>query len=159
MTLFAITNYYWAIFWKICFIQFIRLSFPYWLWWRVIPYAWFRLRAHGECDWSAEDAYSSTAPDPTFALVGSLCCPALNFVFAFRIMITFYTVLTSLFCISRIMNVCGYYTDVLHFNYNHATILIIKIVVFLLNCSDIAIMYYLKKSIFMEYRGNLGFSI
>ena len=28
----------------------------------------FRLRAHGGCDRSAEDAYSSMAPDPTFAL-------------------------------------------------------------------------------------------
>ena len=28
----------------------------------------FRLRAHGGCDRSAEDAYSSMAPDPTLAL-------------------------------------------------------------------------------------------
>ena len=28
----------------------------------------YRLWAHGGCDRSAEDAYSSMAPDPTFAL-------------------------------------------------------------------------------------------
>jgi hypothetical protein len=55
--------------------------------------------AHGGCDRSAEDAYSSTAPDPTFAFVGDPCCPTLDFVIAFWIMITFYTLLTSLFCI------------------------------------------------------------
>jgi hypothetical protein len=69
MTLFAITNYHWAIFWMVCFVPFVGLSFPYWLWRRVIPYTWFRLRAHGGCDRSAEDAYSSMAPDPTFALL------------------------------------------------------------------------------------------
>jgi hypothetical protein len=56
--------------------------------------------AHSGCDRSEEDAYSSAAPDPTFAFVGGLCCPTLDFVFAFWIMITFYTLLTSLFCIS-----------------------------------------------------------
>jgi hypothetical protein len=29
--LFTITNYHWPICWMICFIQFVRLSFPYWL--------------------------------------------------------------------------------------------------------------------------------
>jgi hypothetical protein len=48
---------------------------------------------------SAEDAYSSVAPDPTFAFVGNPCWPILGFVIAFWIMITFYTLLTSLFCI------------------------------------------------------------
>jgi hypothetical protein len=54
---------------------------------------------HGGCDWSAGDAHSA-APDPTFAFVGGPCCPTLDFVIAFRIMIAFYTLLTSLFCIS-----------------------------------------------------------
>jgi hypothetical protein len=79
MTLFAITNYPWPICWMICSIQFVRLSFPYWLWRRVIL-SYFRLRAHGRCDRSAEDAYSSAAPDPTFAFVGGPCCPTLDFV-------------------------------------------------------------------------------
>ena len=37
------------------------------------------------------------APDPTFAFVGGSCCPTLDLVIAFRIMIIIYT-LTSLFC-------------------------------------------------------------
>jgi hypothetical protein len=49
------------------FNTFFRLSFPYWLWRRVIPYTKFLLRAHGRCDRSAEDAYFSAAPYPTFA--------------------------------------------------------------------------------------------
>jgi hypothetical protein len=74
MTLFAITNYHWSICWMICFIQFFRQSFPYWLWRRVIPYTWFRQSAHGGCDRSAEDAYPSVAHDPTFAYVAGPCC-------------------------------------------------------------------------------------
>jgi hypothetical protein len=38
MTLFANTNFHWPIYWVICVIQFVRLSFPYLLWRRVIPY-------------------------------------------------------------------------------------------------------------------------
>jgi hypothetical protein len=72
------------------------------LWRRVIPYTWYRLRAHGRCDRSAEDAYSSAAPDHTLAFVWGLCCPTLDFVIAFWIMITFYTLLTSLFCIYKL---------------------------------------------------------
>jgi hypothetical protein len=34
----------------------------------------FRQRAIGGYDWSAEDAYSSAAHDPTFAFVRGLCC-------------------------------------------------------------------------------------
>jgi hypothetical protein len=60
---------------------------------------WIWNAAQGGCDWSAGDAHSSAAPDPTFAFVGGPCCPTLDFVIAFWIMITFYTLLTSLFCI------------------------------------------------------------
>jgi hypothetical protein len=38
MALFVITNYHLYICWMTCFIEFVRLSFPYWLWRRVIPY-------------------------------------------------------------------------------------------------------------------------
>jgi hypothetical protein len=38
ITLFAITIYHWLICWMICFILFVTLLFPYWLWQRVIPY-------------------------------------------------------------------------------------------------------------------------
>jgi hypothetical protein len=54
---------------------------------------------HGGCDRSADDAYSSMTPDPTFAFFGGPCCLTLDFLFAIWIMITFYTLLTSLFCI------------------------------------------------------------
>jgi hypothetical protein len=55
--------------------------------------------AHGGCDRSVEDAYSSAVPDSTFAFVEGLCCPTLDFVIALWITIAFYTLLTSLFCI------------------------------------------------------------
>jgi hypothetical protein len=72
MTLFEITNHYWPICGLICFILFVRLSFPYRLWQRVIPYTSFRLRAHAGCDRSVGDAYSSMAPDLTFFCRGSV---------------------------------------------------------------------------------------
>ena len=56
----------------------------------------YRLWAHGGCDRSAEDAYSSMAPDPAFAFVGGPCCPTLDFVYMFfGTMITFNTLFTS----------------------------------------------------------------
>jgi hypothetical protein len=53
-------------------------------------------------DGSAEDAYSSMVPDPTFGFVGGPRCSTLDFVIviAFWIMITFYTLLTSLFILN-----------------------------------------------------------
>jgi hypothetical protein len=57
---------------------------------------------HGGSDQSVDDAYSSSAHDPTFLFVGNPCCPLLDFVIDFWIMITFYTFLTSPFCISNI---------------------------------------------------------
>ena len=39
------------------------------------------------CDRSAENAYPSMAPDLTFAFVGGPCCPTLDLVIAFWIMI------------------------------------------------------------------------
>jgi hypothetical protein len=54
---------------------------------------------HGGCDRSAEDAYSSTASDPTIAFVWGQCCPTLDFAFDFWTINTFYTFLTSQLCI------------------------------------------------------------
>ena len=62
-----------------------------------------------KCDRSAEDAYSSMAPDPAFAFVEGSCCPALDFVCGFWTMITFDTLLlrhfiyktSSIHCISK----------------------------------------------------------
>jgi hypothetical protein len=48
-----------------------------------------KLRAQGGRDRSAEDAYSSAAPDPTFTFVEGPCRPTLDFVIAFWIMIAF----------------------------------------------------------------------
>ena len=42
---------------------------------KLYPYAFLRLRTHGGCDQSAEDAYSSMAFDPTLTFVGGPCCP------------------------------------------------------------------------------------
>ena len=50
---------------------------------RVTPFTLFRLRAHGWCDRSAEDAYSSMASDPAFAFVGGPCCPTHELVYMF----------------------------------------------------------------------------
>jgi hypothetical protein len=41
------------------------------------------------------------APDSALAFVGGPCCLTLDFVFALWIMITFYTLLTSLFCMPK----------------------------------------------------------
>jgi hypothetical protein len=49
--------------------------------------------AHGGCNRSAEDTHSSAAPDPTFAFAGRPCCPSLDFVIDFWIMIMIYTLL------------------------------------------------------------------
>jgi hypothetical protein len=94
MTLFAITNYHWPICWIICFILFVRLSFPHWLWRRVIQYTKFWLSVRGVCDRSAEVGWI-----PTFAFVGGSVLPYTRFVIALWIVITFYILLSSLFCI------------------------------------------------------------
>jgi hypothetical protein len=76
MTLFAITNYT---------DPYAEWFVSYWLWRRVMPYTQFRLWAREGCGQSAEDAYSSVAPDPTIAFVGGPYCSKLDFVFAFWI--------------------------------------------------------------------------
>jgi hypothetical protein len=58
---------------------------------------------HGKCDRSAEDAYSFTTPDPALVFVGGPCFTTIDFVIAFWILIAFYTLLTSLFCIAAKM--------------------------------------------------------
>jgi ABC-type multidrug transport system fused ATPase/permease subunit len=71
----------WLICWMICFTMFIlsvKMLFPYWLWQCVVSILALTMdntvyqistKAHGGCDWSAEDAYFSMAPDHTFAFV------------------------------------------------------------------------------------------
>jgi hypothetical protein len=60
-------------------------------------------KVHDGCDRLAEDAYSSMAPDPTLAFVKGPFYLTLDFVFALWIMITFCTLLTLLFCVSRVL--------------------------------------------------------
>jgi hypothetical protein len=83
MTLFAITDKHWPTCRTICFIFFVKLLFPYWLWRRVIPYTLFRI---------INDAYFFMAPDPTIAFVGwSVLSYALLCRCCFRIVIMFNT--------------------------------------------------------------------
>jgi hypothetical protein len=58
---------------------------------------WILSGAHDGCDRSAEDAYSSMAPDPASAFVGGPCCPTFDFVIDLWIMLMFYTLLSSHF--------------------------------------------------------------
>jgi hypothetical protein len=93
--LFAITKYHWPICWTIWFIPFVRLTFPYWFWERVIPYTYFRLWVHGGCDRSAEDVYIILHGIwPYLPICCGLRCLTLNFVLGFWVMITFHTLLT-----------------------------------------------------------------
>jgi hypothetical protein len=52
-------------------------------WLRIVPFTWSGNRAHGGCDQSTGDAYSSMAPDPTSGItIPKVCvCPILWFVF------------------------------------------------------------------------------
>jgi hypothetical protein len=97
LTLLAITKYNWSESWMICFIPFVRLSFSCWLWRWIIPYAEFWPRAHDGCDRSAKNVYTSMAPDHTFVFVRGPFWSTFGFVFAFWIMIMFYTLLNLLF--------------------------------------------------------------
>jgi hypothetical protein len=81
---------------SMCWIGFRVPGLTHRFWLRIVPlpnFATLNLTtdiwngALGGCDWSAEDAYSSAAPDPTFAFAGGPCCPTLDFVIAFWITI------------------------------------------------------------------------
>ena len=73
----------------VCMSDLEKLSY----YWVDGPSITFRLKAHGGCDRSAEDADSSMTPDPSFAFVEGSCCPTLDFVCVFWTMITFNTLL------------------------------------------------------------------
>jgi hypothetical protein len=76
------------------FLRFVYMIYILWL----LSILW-RLSIASQIDGylSAEDAYSFATPDSASAFVGGPCCPALEFEIALWIMITFYTLLTSLF--------------------------------------------------------------
>jgi hypothetical protein len=54
-------------------------------WLRVVPSIERGNMAHGGCDRSTGDVYSSMAPDPTSNIFGGPCTPILWFVFPFRL--------------------------------------------------------------------------
>jgi hypothetical protein len=81
------------------FIQFVRLSLSILALTTGNPvYLIFTKGAPRTCDRSVRTVYYSAARDPAFAFVGGPYCLILEFVISFWIMITFYTLLTSLFC-------------------------------------------------------------
>ena len=47
---------------------------------RITPFTWWRLLAHGGCDRSDVDAYSSKVPDPTSSISRGPCLPCTHFV-------------------------------------------------------------------------------
>jgi hypothetical protein len=58
----------------------------HWSWLRFVPFTWTGMRAHGGCDRSTGDAYSSMAPDPTSDIFRGPFTPILWFVFPIRLM-------------------------------------------------------------------------
>jgi hypothetical protein len=61
--------------------QSLSRYFTHWSWVRFVPFIWSGNRAHGRCDRSTGDAYSSMAPDPTSGIPRGPCTPILWFGF------------------------------------------------------------------------------
>jgi hypothetical protein len=53
------TNFHWAIPCLTFFILIVRSYLAHWLWHQITPHSWSWNRAHGRCDRSTGDAYSS----------------------------------------------------------------------------------------------------
>jgi hypothetical protein len=62
---------------------------------------YFRLRVHGESDRSCSRWCLLLLSTWSYLIFGGPCCRALVFVFGFWTLITFYSLLTSLFCIQK----------------------------------------------------------
>jgi hypothetical protein len=73
--LFAHTTFLWATCCLICFIPIVKPFLTHWSWLRVIPFIERGNGAHGGCDRSIGDAYSSMAPDPTSGVSRGPCKP------------------------------------------------------------------------------------
>jgi hypothetical protein len=84
--LFAHTTFLWATCCLICFIPIVKLFLAHWSWLRVEPFIERGNRAHGGCNRSTGDAYSSMAPDPTSDIFRGPCTPILWFVFPIKLM-------------------------------------------------------------------------
>jgi hypothetical protein len=87
--------------WMTCFIQFVRLSFLYWLWRRVIPYTWFRLGAALRLWPVSRGCLLLRGTWSYLSIFRRSVLPYTRFCNCLFIMITFYTLLTSLFCIAK----------------------------------------------------------
>jgi hypothetical protein len=72
---FAHTTFLWATCCLICFIPIVKPFLTHWSWLRIVPFIERGNTAHGGCDRSTGDAYSSMAPDPTFGVSRGLCKP------------------------------------------------------------------------------------
>jgi hypothetical protein len=70
----------------ICFIPIVKPFLTHWSWLRVVSFIEGGNGAHGGCDRSTGDAYSSMAPDPTSDIFIGPCTPILWFVFPIRLM-------------------------------------------------------------------------
>jgi hypothetical protein len=84
--LFAHTAFLWATCCLICFIPIVKPFLTHWSWLGAVPFIKRGNRAHGGCDGSTGDAYSSMAPDPTSDIFRGPCRPILWFVFPIRLM-------------------------------------------------------------------------
>jgi hypothetical protein len=99
MTLFSITNYHWHICWMTCFIQFVRLSFPYWVddGWSRIPDFWLKAARRV---WAVSRGYLLLRGTGSYLCIcRKSVMPYTRFCNCLLITITFYTLLNSLFCI------------------------------------------------------------
>jgi hypothetical protein len=79
--LFAHTTFLRATCCLIFFIPVVKPFLTHWSWLRVVPFIERGNRAHGGCDRSTGDAYSSMAPDPTSDIFRDPYTPILWFVF------------------------------------------------------------------------------
>jgi hypothetical protein len=79
--LFTHTTFPWATCCLICFIPIVKPFLTHWSWVRFVPFIQSGNRAHGGCDRSIGDAYSSMTPDPTSDIFRGPCTPILWFVF------------------------------------------------------------------------------
>jgi hypothetical protein len=75
--LFAYKTFLWATSCLICFIPILKPFLTQWSWLRVVPFIERGNRAHGGCDRSTGDAYSSMSPDPTSDIFRGPCTPIL----------------------------------------------------------------------------------
>jgi hypothetical protein len=77
--LFTHTTFLWATCCLISFIPIVKPFLTHWSWLRLVPFIECGKGAHGGCDRSTGDAYSSMAPDPTSGVSRGPCKPDIFF--------------------------------------------------------------------------------